>query len=343
MSWDVAYDIMARVSEYVLANHGESAWGMKTYSYEYFENTYAISKLAFRSIGTPAYSPHDKPGPGNDTAGLDDSGIIPFSASFEDWSEADVIFISGTDPFETKTVLFTEWMMTGNLDKKLIFALPRKTAGVAWAETKGGIWLPVIPGSDTVLHLALARIILENGWEDSEFIENWIANSWEIDAGMGRGTRNTPWQWRTTWDQWGTDFDGYREWLFEQPHAELDRAAEITGVPQGLILRAAELIVKPVDGVRPKTSVGFEKGNYWSNNYLNTASYATLGLLCGSGNRPGRMSSRLGGHQQGWMGAAPYPRSASPNRLSGRRRQEMDLGRWVESGNLSAPTRERRY
>ena len=201
----------------------------------------------------------------------------------------------------------------------------------------------MIPGSDTVLHLALARIILENGWEDSEFIENWIANSWEIDAGMGRGTRNTPWQWRTTWGQWGTDFDGYREWLFEQPHAELDRAAEITGVPQGLILRAAELIVKPVDGVRPKTSVGFEKGNYWSNNYLNTASYATLGLLCGSGNRPGRMISRLGGHQQGWMGAAPYPRSASPNRLSGRRRQEMDLGRWVESGNLSAPTRERRY
>ena len=91
VSWDVAYDIMARVSEYVLANHGESAWGMKTYSYEYFENIYAISKLAFRSIGTPAYSPHDKPGPGNDTAGLEDSGIIPFSASFEDWSEADVI------------------------------------------------------------------------------------------------------------------------------------------------------------------------------------------------------------------------------------------------------------
>ncbi len=53
VSWDVAYDIMARVSEYVLANHGESAWGMKTYSYEYFENTCAISELAFRSIARP--------------------------------------------------------------------------------------------------------------------------------------------------------------------------------------------------------------------------------------------------------------------------------------------------
>ena len=129
--WDDAFDIMARMSRHVLDTHGEAAWGMKTYSYEYFENTYAMSKMAFRSIGTPAYSPHDKPGPGNDTAGLDDSGIIPFSASFEDWSIADTILISGTDPFETKSIVFTEWMMSGNRDKRLIMALPRKTAGVA--------------------------------------------------------------------------------------------------------------------------------------------------------------------------------------------------------------------
>ena len=36
---------------------------MKTFSYEFFENTYAISKLAFESIKTPAYSPHDANGP----------------------------------------------------------------------------------------------------------------------------------------------------------------------------------------------------------------------------------------------------------------------------------------
>ncbi len=277
VSWDVAFDIMARVSKHVLANHGEASWGMKTYSYEYFENTYAISKLALRSIVTPAYSPHDKPGPGADTAGLDDSGIIPFSGSFEDWSTADVIFISGTDPFETKTVVFTQWMMTG-APKKLIFTLPRKTTGVAWAEKNGGLFLQVIPGSDTVLHLAISRIILENGWEDREFIDNWVATSWEIDAGMGRGTRNTPWQWRTTCGRLGTDFDGYKEWLFQQPHAELDKAAEITGVAAETIFQAAEMLAKPVNVKRPKASFGFEKGNYWSNNYLNTASYAALGL-----------------------------------------------------------------
>ncbi|MCH8103284.1 MAG: molybdopterin-dependent oxidoreductase, partial [Chloroflexi bacterium] len=333
VSWDTAIDVMARVSRHILDTHGEAAWGMKTYSYAYFENTYAISKLAFRSIGTPAYSPHDKPGPGDDTAGLTDSGIIPFSASYEDWNQADVIFISGTDPFETKTILFTEWMMTG-AEKKLIMALPRKTAGVAWAERNGGLFLQVIPGSDTVLHLAISRIILENGWEDTEFIQKWVANNWEIQAGGGRGTRNTPWQWRTTWGQLGTDFSGYKEWLLQQEVSELDRAAEITGVAAEKIRQAAEMIARPVNGRHPKTSFGLEKGNYWSNNYLNTSSYAAMGLLCGAGNRPGRVISRLGGHQRGWLAAASYPRNKSPNKISGRRRQEIDLDRWLEAGNL---------
>ena len=219
-----------------------------------------------------------------------------------------------------------------NTGKKLIFALPRRTTGVAWAEKNGGLLLQLIPGSDTVLQLAMARVILENGWEDSEFIERWVANAWEIDAGMGRGSRNTPWQWRTTWGKLGADFQEYKEWLFQQPHAELDRAAEITGVPADLIVRAAEMLANPVDGQRPKASFGLEKGNYWSNNYGNTASFAALALICGSGNRPGRVVSRMGGHQRGWIGAAPYPIDKSPNRLPGRRRQEIDLDRWVESG-----------
>ncbi len=330
VSWDTALSVMAEVSKHVLANYGESAWAMKTYSYEFFENTYAISKLAFASIGTPAYSPHDKPGAGNDTAGVDDSGIITFSASYEDWSAADVVFISGTDPFETKTIVFTSWMMGG---PKLIFTLPRRTAGVAYAEANGGLFLQVVPGTDTLLHLAISRIILENGWEDTEFIENWIASRAEIGSGMGRGTRNTPWQWRTTWGQFGTDFGGYKEWLLNYEPAALENAVRVTGVPAQKIRQAAEMLTG-AGGPRPKASFGFEKGNYWSNNYLNTASFAALGLLCGAGNRPGQVISRLGGHQRGWMGAASYPRDKSPEKLPGRRKIELDLDRWVEAGNV---------
>ena len=63
VDWDTALEVMAEVSKHVLKNYGESAWAMKTFSYEFFENTFAITKLAFASIQTPAFAPHDKPGP----------------------------------------------------------------------------------------------------------------------------------------------------------------------------------------------------------------------------------------------------------------------------------------
>jgi arsenite oxidase large subunit len=333
VSWDRAFSVMADVSKHVMTKYSEMAWGMKTFSYQYFENTYAISKIAFLSMNTPCYSPHDKPGPGADTAGIEDAGIKTFSASYEDWAEADVIFCSGTDPYETKTVLFTEWWMKGT-PKPMIFALPRKTTGPAWAEKNDGLFLQVTPGTDTIVHMAIARVILENGWEDKEFIEKYIGSKWDIYSGFGRGTRNTPWQWRTTWGKLGTDFAGYKKFILENKNAELATAAKISGVPAEKLQEAAELLTGG-GGERPKASFAFEKGSYWSNNYLNTASYAALALICGAGNRPGRVISRLGGHQRGWASkAAEYPRIKSPEKFGSRRKKEIDLDRWVEAGNL---------
>ncbi len=332
VDWETAIRVMAEVSRHVLAQHGESAWAMKTYSYEFFENTYAITKLAFESIKTPAFSQHDKPSMGSDTPGLDDAGLKTFGPSYEDWASAEVLFISGTDPFETKTVVFTEAMMRP--EATLIMVLPRRTAGVAYAEAHGGLFLQIRPGTDTLLQLALARLILERGWQDQEFLDRHIANAWEIDMGMGRGTRNTPWQWRTTWGKIGAlGFDDYRAWLLDYEPASIDFAERETGIPRAQIERAAASLTG-AGGPRPKTSFAFEKGNYWSNNYANTASLAGLGFLCGAGNRPGRVIGRLGGHQRGWMAAAPYPIDKSPGRLPGRRKIELDLDRWVEQGRV---------
>ncbi|MBI5628780.1 MAG: molybdopterin-dependent oxidoreductase, partial [Candidatus Rokubacteria bacterium] len=336
VSWDTALEVMAGVSKHVLDRYGEHAWAMKTYSYQYFENTYAISKLAFASIRTPAYAPHDKPGPGPDTPGLDWAGIDAFSASYEDWGLAEVIYFAGTDPWETKSAMFTTWIMGGaNPDKKLVFAGPRKTTGVAYGERKGGLHLAVIPGTDAVLHLAIIRVILENGWEDREFIDTWVSNQWEIDSGFGRGPRNTPVEWFTTWGRYGVGFPDYKKWILGYKYAELSTAAQVTGVPAESIRKVAELLAKPrPDGSRRKTSFMLEKGIYWSNNLGNTTSFAALGLICGAGNRPGRMISRAGGHQRGWMGGGDYPRGLSPEKYPGRRKKEIDLDRWVIDGNV---------
>jgi arsenite oxidase large subunit len=337
VSWDDAMDLMARVSQHVIRKHGVHSWAMKQYSYEYYENTYALTKLAFRSIKTPAWSPHDQPGPGGDAIGLNDAGIDKFSASYEDWYLADVVFISGTDPFETKTTLYNEWMLkaVNEHQQKHIYALPRATGGVALAERSGGLWLDLYPGTDTVLQLAIQRVILENGWEDVEFLEKWTNNKWETDSGFGQGTRNTPWQWRTTWGKFESKgYKDYRKWVLAQDYAKLDEASRITGVSKEKIRKAAEMLAKPVNGVRPKASFGLEKGNYWSNNFLNSTSFTTLGLLCGAGNRPGQMISRFGGHQRGGRSAGGYPRAESPEKAPGRRKRPIDLDRWTLEGNV---------
>lgn len=330
ISWEDAVEIIAAVSKHVIATYGESAWAMKHYSYQYWENTYAITKLTRESIGSPAICVHDKPSEGNDTAGVDDSGFITFAASYDDFGKADVIFVSGTDPYETKTSLFTSWMMHG---PKLIFTNPRKSTGIAYGEANGGLWLDLIPGTDTVLHLAMARIIIENGWEDKEFIAEWVGNTFDSDSGFGRGWRETPWQWRTTWGRVQTDWEGYKKWLLSQKESDLAVAEQITGLSREKIILAAEMMAKPkADGSRPKTSFVFEKGNYWTNNYGNTLSFAALALICGAGNREGRVVSRLGGHQRGWQQAAGYPISKSPDKLPGRRRSWLNLDKWVAQG-----------
>ncbi|MGB5557122.1 MAG: arsenate reductase (azurin) large subunit [Paracoccaceae bacterium] len=336
VSWDLATEVMAEVSQHVLKNYGEHAWGMKTYSYEYFENTYAIRKLVDRAIGTPVYAPHDKPQNAEDAAGLDDAGINSFAASYDDWGKCDVAFLSGVDPYETKTVLFTEWMMGGdNPDKKMIFVTPHRTMGVEYGLKNGGLWLPITPGTDTVLHLAMAKIIIDNGWQDQEFIDKWVNNKWEIESGFGRGTRNTRWQWRTTWGRWQSDWEDFQKFIANEPAAVLEEAAKITGIDAALIQQAAEMIAKPrEDGSRPKTSFMLEKGNYWSNNYMNTASLATLGLICGAGNRPGQVISRGGGHQRGGMSPGGGKGFLSPEKYPGRRKKALNVDRWVMDGKV---------
>ncbi len=243
-------------------------------------------------------------------------------------------FLSGVDPYETKTTLFTQWMMPG--DKKMIFVTPHQTMGVAWALREGrGLWLPVNLGTDTVLHMAIARIILENNWQDQEFIEKWIAKPWDVDSGYGRGTRNTGWQWRTTWGTWQSDWEDYKKFILSQEESKLDVAAGITGINPADIRKAAEWIAKPkADGSRPKASFMLEKGNYWSNNYMNTTSLASLGLICGSGNRPGRVISRGGGHQRGMVNAGGGSGWLSPEKHPGRRKKSLNLDRWLMAGEV---------
>ncbi|WP_371223919.1 arsenate reductase (azurin) large subunit [Roseovarius sp. 2305UL8-3] len=336
VTWDFAMDIAAEVGNHVLKKHGTNAYGVKTFSYGYMENTYAITKYALRNVRTANFTFHDTPSDVSSTPGFRDAGFDNFGPSYEDWGSADTLLMCGTDPYESKTILFTDYIMPAIQNgQKTIFLLPRRTAGTAFAEKNGGIVLDIQPGTDLPVVLAIARVIVENGWQDDEWIKNWVNNKWESSSGFGQGTRNTPWQWRTTWGKFQTKgFDDWKEWLLAQDYAVPEKAAEIAQIDVQKIYTAAEWMAKPKDdGSRPKTSIMIEKGFYWSNNTGNTQAISALGITVGAGGRPGQVIGRAGGHQRGGLRGGGYPRNKSPEKLPGRRRRAMDTDRYLMSGH----------
>ena len=319
--WSVAIPLVARLSRYVLDKFDVSAWAMKTYSYEYYENTYALTKFALGAIGTPAFAFHDKPNAGPDTPGLSNAGLNAFNASYEDWKNSEVIFMQGVEPYETKTILFGDWIRAGGA--KIVFVNPRRTFTAEYAEKHGGVFLQVTPGTDSVLNNALARYVIEQGWHDAEFIEGRTVSAAELAQESG---------WRRK--MFGQTFAQYREWLLGDDTYTLANAEKVTGVSVAKMRAAAALLAEPdASGKRPKTSVMFEKGNYWTHNYPNTASVASLGLTLGAGGRPGQVMGRAGGHQRGTIKGASYPLEKSPDEYKGNK-IEMHLDRWAAEGNL---------
>lgn len=334
--WDFALDIAAEVGNYVREKHGDAAYGVKTFSYQYIENTYAITKYAMRHINTPNFTFHDTPSDVTSTPGFRDAGFDNFGPSYDDWGSADTLMVCGTDPYETKTVLFTQHMMPAiRRGMKTVILNPRETAGIAFMKKHGGIHLDVLPGTDNLVLGAIIRVILENGWEDQDWIEEWVNNSWESSSGFGQGTRNTPWQWRTTWGKFQVkDFADYKKWNLAQKEFEPSVAAEMSQVDVAKIYQAAEALAKPkADGSRVKASFAIEKGFYWSNNTANTNAISAIATICGAGGRPGQVVGRLGGHQRGGQKGGSYPRNKSPEKLPGRRRRALDTDRWTYSGH----------
>jgi len=318
ISWDAATDIVAEVSKHVIAKHGELAWGMKRYSYQFYENVYAITKLAYGAIGSPNHAPHHAPAEGDDPPGLSDTGIDAFSAAFEDDKEADVLFIAGSDPYETKTVRFTTWMVPGGA--AIIYVDPRRTFTAAFAEKGGGLHLQIKPGTDTALYSSIARVIIENGWEDKEFVRDHTATGDEIADEEG---------WRRK--KFGLSFDQFKDYIMSEGAFKPEEAEKITGVAAADIRKAAEMMSGGGAAERPKLTILFEKGLYWSHNYENTAAIGNLGVLTGSTGRPGRAISRMGGHQRGGQSAGKYPLDKSPHEFEGNK-VEMDQDRWTVEG-----------
>jgi arsenite oxidase large subunit len=304
ISWDAAIAIMAETIGYAKETWGGPAMAIRFYAYQYYENTYPITKFYFGDIGTPNGAIHNRASMGGETTALGDMGLETWGTSYEDGGKADTVVAWGANLYECQDVYFAEHIVPAA--KPLVAVDPRKTFTAVYAETVGGVHLQPVPGTDVVLAGAIARLILENGWEDKDFVAK-TATAADVAQETG---------WRRK--LWATTFDDYKSYVLGMDAYALANAAHITGVPAEKIQKAAELIGKPnADGRPRKTLITFEKGATWGINYETIGSLGNLALLTGSVGAEGRGITRAGGHQEGYAGGADYPIDAATDTFEG--------------------------
>src|SRR4029079_3225631 len=93
--------------------------------------------------------------------------------SYEDFDNADVFFVIGSNMADCHPILFLRMMDRVKAGAKLIVVDPRRSA----TADKADLYLPIRPGTDLALLNGLLRLLVEAGDIDAEFIaehtEGW--------------------------------------------------------------------------------------------------------------------------------------------------------------------------
>ena len=294
VDWETAIKAVAKANELAMDRNGPNGVGQKLYFYQFVENTYAGTKLHFDVIGSPNWGGHNRPALTPENPGMRNAGLWQFAYDYEDTQKADNVVMVGAEFYENKSIIFQEHIQLGVQDGATpVHIDPRQTFTSNYSQNNDGMHLQLEVGTDAVLLSSVARHILEQGWENTEFIEEWTMRERSTIDDEG-------------WYQkeFGQTFEEYQDAILDEPRYKPENAAEITGIPAEDIRSFAELIGKPDEnGERPNTVFLWEKGLIWGFSHENSAALGNLVLLTGSVGRPGAGLSRGGGHQEGfWVG-----------------------------------------
>jgi arsenite oxidase large subunit len=212
--------------------------------------------------------------------------------SYSDFEAADTVLFSGTNSYETGTVLYNRIKAKGH---KMVVIDPRRTVAAENAEDGAGVHLQLKPGTDVVLINSLMNVILAENLHDQAYINS-------------RTNTQTFQKLRALVSQ-----DKYRP----------ENTESVTGVPAAKVRQAAKLLGKP-----NKTSILFEKGLIWqgTQNEAVMSTYANLALLLGSVGREGQVFGRQGGHQDAYMFDFDWPHPQADGLKRRNLWQELEKG-----------------
>lgn len=166
-----------------------------------------------------------------------------------EWVRPDVILVWGNNPTVANACgVLGHWIVDcQKRGSELVTIDPRLT----WHAAKSKVWLPVRPGTDGALALALGNQIILDGNQDREFIDCWTY--------------------------------GYEEYAQSVGEWPVARAAEVCGIDESQIVAAARLI-GTAERVALQWGVALDQAR---NGMMNIAAVLDLMALTGNIEKPG--------------------------------------------------------
>ena len=189
--------------------------------------------------------------------------------SLEQMPDMDTLFLFGSNPTEAHPIVSLHLKKALARGAKLVVADPRKT----WMAKRADVWLNLKPGSNIALLNGIIRVILENGWENTEFISK-----------------------RT---------EGIETLRAKVKEYDFDRVEQLTGVNRDKVIEAARLYSNV-----EKSMIVYGLGvTEHRNGTENAMAIANLALVCGHIGRPatGIMALRGQNNVQGASDLGPLP------------------------------------
>jgi assimilatory nitrate reductase catalytic subunit len=174
VGWDVALDEVAGRFAATVQRHGPDAVGLYLSGQLLTEDYYVFNKLAKGLIGTNNVDTNSRLCMSSAVAGYKQSlGADAPPACYDDIALARTVFITGSNMAWAHPVLFRRLEDARRADPglKIIVADPRRTETAEVAD----LHLPLLPGTDVVLHHALLHVILWDGLADHGFIRDHTA------------------------------------------------------------------------------------------------------------------------------------------------------------------------
>jgi formate dehydrogenase alpha subunit len=183
--------------------------------------------------------------------------------------DIDTLFLFGSNPTEAHPIVSLYLKKALRNGAKLVVGDPRET----WMAKRSDVWLNLKPGSNIAMLNGLINVILQNGWENKEFIANRTESFDELKAKV-------------------------REY-------DLDRVEKLTGVAKEKIIEAARLY-SHADKAMIVYGLGVTEHQTGTENAM---AIANLALVCGHIGRPstGIMALRGQNNVQGASDLGPLP------------------------------------